>query len=181
MTKGEDLASAYLIGLGSVVLIFVDSIIRHNCFYEGPIFSGRLRSCLIALMFKKICFLSQYTANKEEIGKVTNMLSNDFNLLEIKAPFFFGWITVPFAYLGIIAVLLDRLGPEGLIALGIPLVFFPIQLLVSRFNGKLLEQMNKHKDKRVKITTELIEAIKHVKIYGWEMAFRKIICIIREN
>lgn len=32
-------------------------------------------------MFKKICNLTQFTANSSELGKATNMLSNDFNLL----------------------------------------------------------------------------------------------------
>ena len=41
--------------------------------------------------------------------------------------------------------------------------------------------MNINKDRRVKITAELIDAIKHVKIYGWEMAFRRIICMVREK
>ena len=38
-----------------------------------------------------------------------------------------------------------------------------------------------HKDKRVELTTELIDGIKFIKFYGWEIAFKKIIKEIREK
>ena len=63
------------------VTMFLDSVVRHNCFYEGPIISGKIRTCLISLIFNKILKLTQFTANKEELGRIANMLSNDFNLM----------------------------------------------------------------------------------------------------
>ena len=41
--------------------------------------------------------------------------------------------------------------------------------------------MNKLKDKRVEITTEVIVGIKYIKLYGWEIAFKKIIQNIRDQ
>ena len=181
VARQENVSEMYLLAFASISLLFTDSIIRHNCFYEGPKISGCVRSCLISLMFKRVCSLTQYTANKEELGKLTNLLSNDFNLIEVKAPFFFGFITVPFGFGGIIALLYWRLGAEGLISLAIPFAMMPISLWISKLNGSLLQEVNVNKDRRVKITSELIEAIKHIKIYGWEMAFRKIIGTIREK
>ena len=109
------------------------------------------------------------------------MLSNDFNLIEIKAPFFFGLLTVPFAYGGLIGLLYWRLGVEGLIGLGIPLMSIPLQICISNMNGRILQRVNVHKDRRVQITSELIEAIKQVKMYGWEMAFRRIVSAVRSE
>jgi hypothetical protein len=42
-----------------------------------------------------------------------------------------------------------------------------------------MEEINKYKDERVEITTETIVGIKYVKLYGWELAFKKIIQDIR--
>jgi hypothetical protein len=115
--------------------------------------SGCVRSCLISLMFKKVYKLTPFTASREGLGKVTNMISNDFNLIEIKAPFFFGMITLPLAYIGFIVVIYLRIGAEGLIFMGIPLVLIPIQILLGRVNGKTLEKVNVQKDKRIKVTS----------------------------
>ena len=61
----DDLSKQYLLAFASAVLLFIDSTIMHNSFYEGPIISACLKSCLVSLMFKKICRLTQYTANHE--------------------------------------------------------------------------------------------------------------------
>jgi hypothetical protein len=37
------------------------------------------------------------------------------------------------------------------------------------------------KDKRIQTTSEVIEGIKFIKLYGWEIAFRRIIQSIREK
>ena len=108
--EDNNIRMAYMWGAVASVLLFLDSMIRHNCFYEGPIISGKIKSCLIALIFKKILNLTQQTANLEQLGRVSNMLSNDFNMMEIKAPFFFGLCTFPIAYAAFLGVLIYRLG-----------------------------------------------------------------------
>ena len=45
----------------------------------------------------------------------------------------------------------------------------------------IVNDINIYKDKRVELTTQLIEGIKFVKLYGWELAFKKIIVDIREK
>ena len=52
---------------------------------------------------------------------------------------------------------------------------------ISKRNGDIVSEINKSKDKRVQITTEVIEGIKYVKLYGWELAFKKIILNIRST
>lgn len=115
--------------------------------------SGGVRSCLISLMFKKIYTLTQFTVNKGEVGKMTNMISNDFNIIEVKAPYLFGLLSLPFAYIGFILIIYFRIGIEGLLIIGIPLLAMPIQILLGHHCGKKLEEVNIHKDHRIKITS----------------------------
>ena len=138
VARQENFAEMYLLALAATTMLFLHAIVWHNSFYESPKISGCVRSCLISLMFKKVCSLTQYTANKEELGKLTNLLSNDFNLIEVKAPFFFGLISTPFSFAGIIGLLYWRLGVEGLIGLAVPIVLIPLQLCISKINGRLL-------------------------------------------
>lgn len=109
------------------------------------------------------------------------MLSNDFNLLEIKAPFFFGLLICPIAYVSFFAIMIYRLGVEGIICLCVPIIFIPFQIWLGRVNGKMLVDVNLEKDHRVKITTEIIDSIKSIKIYGWETALSRIIGQIRKR
>lgn len=140
---------------------------KHNAFYQAPIIGCRLRTGLVSLLFAKLSALSQYTIKNSEISKVVNMLSNDFNIIEVKIPIFFASLTFPFAFIGIAIILLIRLGWPGIIGIMIPVLVFPIQNYIGKKNGQLLQKVNINKDLRVKVCTEIIEGIKFVKLYGW--------------
>lgn len=55
------------------------------------------------------------------------MLSNDFNIIELKIPLFFASMVFPFAFIGISIILLIRLGWPGIIGIMVPVLIFPIQ------------------------------------------------------
>ncbi len=85
----------------------------------------------------------------------------------------------PISLIGVLVLLVLRLGPTGLVAIGVIVVLLPIQALISINNSKLIQQVNVPKDKRVKVCTEIIEGIKYIKLYGWEIAFKNIIQQLR--
>ena len=84
------------------------------------------------------------------------MLSEDFNLIELKIIMFFAGSSFPIIFLGISAILIYRLGVAGIIGAALPLVAFPIQTYVGKKNSKILQKVYKNKDARVKICTEII-------------------------
>ncbi|KAL4473210.1 hypothetical protein ABPG72_015591 [Tetrahymena utriculariae] len=55
----------------------------------------------------------------------------------------------------------------------------PIQMLISRYVSPYYEQKSKIIDERVKLTNEIIEGIRLIKMYAWEKAFQKSIQIIK--
>ena len=60
---------------------FISQIARFNGYYESPILGGRIRSGLILILFAKISNLSQYIVKQSNLGKITNLLSSDFNII----------------------------------------------------------------------------------------------------
>ena len=126
-------------------------------------------------MYTKLSKISQYTAKTQELGKIINMLSNDLNAIELKGPLFFSSLITPLALIGIVAILITRLGWAGISCLGIIIILMPIQACIGKINGRILEKVNASKDKRVKMCSEIIEGIKFIKLYGWELAFKRLI------
>ena len=100
--------------------------------------------------------------------------------MEVNLPIFFISCSIPFALIGIIIILYFRFGWPGFIIFAIIIAFLPIQILVGKLNGTLLESVNVDKDLRIKVCAEVIEGIKFIKIYGWEIAFKHIIQTIRK-
>ncbi len=130
---------------------FISQVCRHNAFYISPIIGSRIRAGFIYILFAKLSSMSQFIVKSSSISKVTNMLSNDFNIIELKIPIFFAALVFPFAFIGISTILIVRLGWPGVIGIIVPILAFPIQAFVAKKNGILLQKVNVHKDIRVKI------------------------------
>ena len=63
--------------------------------------------------------------------------------------------------------MVTRFGWPGILIIVVVLVFLPIQFLVGKYNGTIIQKVNVYKDKRVKVCNEIIEGIKFIKLYGW--------------
>ena len=126
---------AYLLAFACGVLWFVGQIARHNAFYEVPLLSGKMRSELLYIIYVKLSRISLYTAKSQELGKIINLLSNDFNTFELKSPVFFASTVAPFALVGILAILITRFGWPGVLVLAVILICVPIQGCVGKING----------------------------------------------
>lgn len=70
------------------------------------------------------------------------------------------------ALVEIIVILVTRFGWPGIIPILVTLFFLPFQILIGKFNGRIIQKVNVNKDKRVKTCTEIIEGIKFIKLYG---------------
>lgn len=105
------------------------------------------------LMFSKLSKKTQYTAKTQEVGKIINMFSNDFNIIELKAPWLFLSSVAPIIIIGSIIILILRLGWPGILCPIVATILLPLQLWVSKINGNMMKTINVDKDKRIKLTS----------------------------
>ena len=115
------------------------------------------------------------------MGKITNLLAADFSALEQRLIYLMYGTQLPLVLLGISIILVIRMGWISLAGLVVVALFFPVSRLISQFNGGILREVTQQKDDRVRSTTELIEAIKYIKLYGWEQTFKRMINGIRKT
>lgn len=172
-------SEAYIYAGILTALYLVSAVLRHNAFYEAPLLTGRVRSAFIYLLYERVSHLSQFMVRNTNMGKIINLLANDFNTMEVKLLFVFMLVAFPFVLFGTAVVLVFRLGWLGLLCIGIPLVIIPFQGMIGKKNGEIFTSLNVEKDTRVKTTTEVIEGIRFIKLYGWELAFNRIIGRLR--
>lgn len=77
------------------------------------------------------------------------MLSNDFNLIEIKFTAIFGVVLMPFILIICTILFVIYLGAAGLIVVGFALMFFPCQIILAKVLSTYIQKANVHKDKRI--------------------------------
>ena len=153
LNSAESIVKAYILAFFTGFLWLIGAVTKHTAFYEIPIFIGRARGSLIVLIFKKLTKISQYTAKSQELGKIINMISNDFNLIELKGAPSFAGMVVPFHLIGVLIILIFRFGWLGIVPPLFIIIMAPLQLCIGKINGNILRKVNIHKDQRIKICT----------------------------
>jgi ATP-binding cassette subfamily C (CFTR/MRP) protein 4 len=107
------------------------------------------------------------------MGKIISMISNDLNSIEFKNFSIYVVLILPFVIGYSLYILIDRHGPLGVIFIILLLLVLPIQ---NYFGKKSMQHMvlaNKHMDDRIKLTQEITEGIRLIKMYAWQQAFVK--------
>lgn len=175
----NDKRSAYMYAGIELALLLLAAVFRNNAFTEASLLNARVRSSFIFLLYQRVSRCSQFVVRNTDMGKLINMLAGDFNTMETKLTMLFTSLTFPFTLLGAAIILVTRLGWVGLICIAVPLLILPFQGLIGKINGQILRTVNGFKDKRIKTTSEVIEGIRFVKLYAWELAFNRIIGKLR--
>lgn len=105
-------------------------------------------------------------------GQVVNLVSVDvFKVSEICAYLHFLFPAAPISILLCLYLLYDLLGWSALIGFGCLAVMLPAQILVAKFFVKVQARLLEATDKRLNLTTEVLNCIKTVKFFAWEDAF----------
>ena len=173
-------AQIYLVVGAIGICWLLKSSCNHNIMLEGILLPAKVKGGLILIMTRKILGLSQHAADLNEVGRITNIISNDFNRIEDKFRFAVQALPLPIQFIIIIVIVFCRVGWMGSILFLIIVLAIAFQFLLSKLEAKYQVEVNAHKDSRIKAYTELLEGIRIIKLYAWEMAFRDMIQEIRK-
>ena len=87
------------------------------------------------------------------MGKITNLLANDLGIIELRINDLIFSSTFPVLLLGMAILLITRIGWPAIVGILIMILLIPLSNMISRRNGRIIEEINIHKDKRVQLTT----------------------------
>lgn len=105
-------------------------------------------------------------------GQVVNLVSVDvFKVSEICAYLHFLVPSAPLSMTLCLYLLWSLLGWSAVVGFGCLLFMLPAQILVARFFVNLQKRLLEATDKRLNLTTEVLNCIKTVKFFAWEDAF----------
>ena len=111
-------------------------------------------------------------------GKLLNVISSDLEVLELSVYSIF-FISNPFTIPTIMVILVLLFGTTGLIGIAISILHTPLVFFLSKLMVKIKLKASKIGDNRIKMIQNLIEGIKIVKLYAWEIPLIKKIEEVR--
>ncbi|CAD8128064.1 unnamed protein product [Paramecium sonneborni] len=178
----NDSQNSHMYGIILIILNFICLLSRHHAANYSMIFSTKARLSLINFVYIKLIGLNSYSFKQANIGKILNLISGDINTLEQMFSMIFPSSVVIISLFFACFILWNRFnGIIGLWAVLIIFIAYPIQILIQSFNQETLKQIKVNQDKRLKITNELVEGIRLIKMQAWEKAFQKIVMTIRQR
>src|SRR5690349_1253971 len=98
-------------------------------------------------------------------------MSTDTTRIDSAASYIQLLITTPVQIFVAVGLLIALLGPSALAGFAIMLLFGPIQGLAMRQLIKARKKVLPLTDKRVKLTQEVLQGIRVVKLFAWEKSF----------
>lgn len=166
-------------GIIFALLILSLYFAQHSLFnYQN--LNTKCKSLVIGIIYEKITQVSLHSLRMINIGKVINIVANDINCLD-SVYYITSLCLMPLTLAGGIALLWQFFGVHCLVGIGTLIFFIPIQIILIGKTKKPRQERNKLGDKRVRITNELIEGIRLLKMYAWEINFMDMIMNIRKQ
>lgn len=169
----EDEASymGWVYGSMIILFIFIYSQFRNDGYFRGFICGGLMRQACIQLIYEKVLRLSSTVIHSGGgPGKVMSVTSGYIDNLDYSVLVNHIWVG-PLVTIGIIVALLIKVGPTALIGMTILLMLIPWQLWMSKYLMKLSSSNQRASSERLTKTTEIVEGIRVLKMYGWETAY----------
>jgi len=162
-----------------VLLMVLGTWQNDRGFWQNNLLSVKLEYSGLMVLYEKLLEVSNISLNSgDAAGQLLALGATDmhsFNLLVFTS---FVW-TVPFYLVGGGLVLWFKLGLAGVLGLLLIVLNIPLQLLIAHTSGKLRTKVGAYTDSRIKLTSNIIQGIRIIKFYTWEVAFQKLVTALR--
>ncbi|XP_063398260.1 multidrug resistance-associated protein 1-like isoform X1 [Mytilus trossulus] len=169
----------YMLAAGFFVTILIQSIACHQQFYWGMTLGIRVKAALMAAVYRKALTLTSGARKESTVGEIVNLMSIDTQHVQDNINYLWALWSSPLQIGLCLYFLYQTVGASAFAGFGILILLLPVNgVVMGKIHGLQGEQM-KQKDNRVKLLSEVLNGIKILKLYAWEMSFKDKIAAIR--
>ncbi|KAF5764677.1 putative ABC-type xenobiotic transporter [Helianthus annuus] len=168
---------AFSIFVGVVLGVLCEAQYFQNVMRVGY----RLRSTLIAAVFRKTLRLTNESRRKIASGKITNLMTTDSESLQQVSQSLHTLWSAPFRIIIALVLLYQQLGVASILGALLLVLMFPIQTLVISNMQRMSKEGLQRTDKRIGLMNEILAAMDTVKCYAWEDSFQKKVQSVRTD
>ncbi|XP_053980762.1 multidrug resistance-associated protein 1 isoform X1 [Hylaeus volcanicus] len=175
----ETMWKGYFYAVLLLVTAILQTLILSQYFHRMFLVGLRMRTALIAAIYRKALRMSNSARKESTLGEIVNLMSVDAQrFMDLTAYINMIW-SAPLQIIIALYFLWDILGPAVLAGLAVLLILIPINILITNRVKTLQIRQMKHKDERVKLMSEILNGIKVLKLYAWEPSFEEKVLKIR--
>ncbi|KFO86646.1 Multidrug resistance-associated protein 1, partial [Buceros rhinoceros silvestris] len=149
----------------------------HICFVTGM----RLKTAIVGLIYRKALVITNSARKTSTVGEIVNLMSVDAQrFMDLVTYINMIW-SAPLQVILALYLLWENLGPSVLAGVAVMILLVPINAVMAMKTKTYQMAQMKSKDNRIKLMNEILNGIKVLKLYAWELAFREKVLEIRQK
>jgi ABC-type multidrug transport system fused ATPase/permease subunit len=167
--------------VGVCIMMLVQSLAFNHFFFLGNILGIQVKSVLTSMLLQKSFKLTPESRHRFPVSKITSMMATDLSRIELAVllqPVILG--IVPPIFIAI-AILIINIGVSAILGILVFLVFLTLIGLAVAELFRQREVVSTLTDKRVGIIKEIINNLKMIKFYSWELPYLKSVMVARSK
>ncbi|XP_029673303.1 multidrug resistance-associated protein 1 isoform X3 [Formica exsecta] len=175
----EEMWKGYFYSVLLLLTAILQTLILSQYFHRMFLVGLRIRTALIAAIYRKALRMSNAARKESTLGEIVNLMSVDAQrFMDLTAYINMIW-SAPLQIALALYFLWEILGPAVLAGLAVMIILIPVNGLIANKVKTLQIRQMKSKDERVKLMNEVLNGIKVLKLYAWEPSFEQQILKIR--
>ncbi|CAL1540417.1 unnamed protein product, partial [Lymnaea stagnalis] len=164
-----------------LLIALLQSVLLHQYFHATFILGMRLRSTIIAVIYKKTLRLSNTAKRSSTVGEIVNLMSVDAQRFMDLTTYLHTIWSGPFQICVALYFLFQTLGPSALAGVGVMVLLIPLNAVLANKSRQYQVSQMRLKDNRIKLMNEILNGIKVLKLYAWEGSFQDKVLKIRNE
>ncbi|MEE6497514.1 hypothetical protein FKM82_002762 [Ascaphus truei] len=149
----------------------------HICFVTGM----RLKTAVVGVVYRKALIISNSSRRTSTVGEIVNLMSVDAQRFMDLATYINMIWSAPLQVILALYLLWQNLGPSVLAGVAVMILLVPVNAVIAVKTKKYQVAQMKCKDSRIKLMNEILNGIKVLKLYAWEIAFKEKVLGIRQE
>lgn len=170
-------------GMALSILMFSTSecrsLILNGYFYIMFRMGTKIQTSLTSAVYKKTLLLSNNARRDRTVGEIVNLMAIDVERFQMITPQIQQFWSCPYQITFALVYLFITLGYSAIPGVVIMVIFLPMNIISSMVVRKWQIEQMKLKDERTKMVNEVLNGIKVVKLYAWEVPMEQFIEDIR--
>ncbi|XP_025062209.1 multidrug resistance-associated protein 1 isoform X4 [Alligator sinensis] len=149
----------------------------HICFVTGM----RLKTAVIGVIYRKALVITNSARKTSTVGEIVNLMSVDAQRFMDLATYINMIWSAPLQVTLALYLLWQNLGPSVLAGVAVMVLLVPLNAVMAVKTKTYQVAQMKNKDNRIKLMNEILNGIKVLKLYAWELAFKEKVLGIRQE
>uniref|UniRef100_A0A914E7D4 Multidrug resistance-associated protein 1 n=1 Tax=Acrobeloides nanus TaxID=290746 RepID=A0A914E7D4_9BILA len=182
ITFTQDVRFPIWYGVSLATIMFVaselSSLLLNQYYYLMYRVGTRIQTCLTAAVYQKALSLSNVARRDKTVGEIVNLMALDIDRFQQITPQSHQYWSTPMQIALSLLFLWNQIGISVLSGVAIMLLLLPINFL---FTMKIRKYQMGLKDERIKMVNEVLNGIKVIKLYAWEIPMEEVVTTLRDR